>query len=360
MRPGSLLMFTSGVFQEAYTFLLGVVLERPSVHTLMGVNLLGNDEVGILLTEGLPSILTERQLFQELLARAGSQSVRRIDVEVWQCQTFLRGPGSQLYATPDKQLCNFNLTEKAEQKSKKVSVELPFGLQPAKRARRSNATAKARPRKPRGASRSKPADEVIDLEAAGGISVSDEDSADSISESEQEPEAESLANAEDESEHLAPLNGTAASEEACLPQLERELNMEETMREQAAEAIRSARPGPGRSSFFAKELGLAEGALAASGRSVCLNCKMPIKKDTVRFSWYHSLYRPPGWVHSACVCELVKATGLREVAIRRLSEIRHQGGSASSSSRTLNAASEVADMAAQLHDALLSMPQHGA
>ena len=364
VRPGALLVFTSNAFPEAHTFFLGVVLERPSVHALMSAELVDN-EARILVNGGLPCVQTERALFQQLLVIAGR--VTDINVEVWHCQACLReGSVQQLYTTPDRKLCSFVLPERVLPKPKRAPVALPFGLQlpAAKRARRPQQRGQPTRRKPKSATASASSQAtgavVVDVEASAAVSVSDSSESSAVTEASADDaelcEAEEFdddANVEAESERVAPMTAEAASSEACIPVLEKELDREDDLRTEVAQAIRSKQPGPGRSSFFSKELGLAEGGLAASGRAVCYSCKLPIPKGSVRFSWHHSLYRPPAWVHSSCVCDLVKKTGLRDVASRRLFDISRQGpGSAASSSAAPAVPEEVVRMAGQLYRAL--------
>ena len=347
VKPGALLMFTSSAFPEAFTFVLGVVLEKPSVHMLMAVSLL-EDELRYDVTEGLPHILSEQQLFQDLLSKAGR--VTDIHVDAWACQAFLREElGQQLYSVPTEQLCSFVLSETAPPKTKHEPVQLPYGLKMPARKRnsgRQKRKPKLAARKPASSRKAKPfsAGDVIDLDT-------DDAESDSATAASDCDEASEESGPEAADERVA-LSSTAAAVEASLPQLEDELNREDEMRAAAAQAIKKNLPAPGRSTFFAKELGLFEGAIAASGRAVCWNCKLPILKGTVRFSWHHSIYRPPAWVHSACICELVQKTGLREIALRRLSEIG-SSGQASSSSHCPAVPPEVSSMASQIHTALL-------
>ena len=271
----------------------------------------------------------------------------------------------QLYAVPERQQCCFTLTDKLPPKPKHVPAELPFGLQlPAakRKPKGPKRSCKAGARKPRPATTpvTKSACVVIDSDSQTdhGMNGSGSDSSDCTSDDGQgdrmsAAQGEAEIDLNKESDCVAPVSSTAAEVEASLPQLEQELNREEDLRSKAAEAIQANRPAPRASSFFAKELGLAEGAVAVSARSVCLNCKLPIQKGSIRFSWHHSLYRPASWVHAACVCQLVRSTGLHEGALRRLSEISRQGASSSSSSASAVSA-EVSRMAAQLHAALLS------
>lgn len=71
-------------------------------------------------------------------------------------------------------------------------------------------------------------------------------------------------------------------------------------------------------SYFSTELGLAEVAFAASGRSICMHCKSKIPIHTVRYSWYHSKVRPPAWCHSRCLFQLIQDSGLKSQAVPKL------------------------------------------
>ena len=75
-------------------------------------------------------------------------------------------------------------------------------------------------------------------------------------------------------------------------------------------------------SFFAKAVGLSEAAWAKTNRSVCGMCGSRIEKRTVRFSWYHSVLRPPFWLHQECLPGMAKKFGLVEATAKVLNEMR--------------------------------------
>ena len=69
VKPGSFLVFSSSAFPETVSFVLGVVLERPSVHMLIRATLLEH-ELRYDVRDGLPIIQSDRQLFQEMLSKS--------------------------------------------------------------------------------------------------------------------------------------------------------------------------------------------------------------------------------------------------------------------------------------------------
>ena len=352
VKPGSLLMFGSTSFPDAFTFILGVVVKRPSLHMLMKVSLSEN-EARFELVHGAPVVLSEREVFLQLLQLAPGRVPDDLTVEVWHCQAFLR-EGSRLYAVPDQKLCVFNLNQKLQPKPKRAAVKLPFGLQPEKKQRQRRP--KCKPSAKAGVRQKGKFDSLPPSKRRGMSSMSLDLERPSDEEVPGSSESDEDANLDpnQESEQIV-VSDTVRAEERNIPELEREIEEADQLRAETAAAIRLNRPAPGgrQSSFFSKEEGLAFGAIAVSGRSVCLCCKLPIAKGSVRFAWYHSLYRPHGWIHSTCAYDFVKATGLKEVAVRRLLEIAHSGsGSSSSHARSSNeqatVPAEVVNVATQL------------
>lgn len=93
-------------------------------------------------------------------------------------------------------------------------------------------------------------------------------------------------------------------------------------------------PGPPRTSApalnlktaFSKDLGLSEAAYARTARSKCWKCGAVILKDEIRFSYYHSLIRPPGWLHARCIASLAIETQSEQSALQRLHRIKDAWG----------------------------------
>ncbi|CAE7402212.1 unnamed protein product [Symbiodinium sp. CCMP2592] len=336
IKSSALVTFTSSTFPSCLAYVLGVALKRPALRMLMKVSVHEREEseVKFELRNGAPVIETDRQVMLQLLQMAGGASDTCIQVEVWSLQAKIRGQ-CELYAAPQDHVCSFNLDVKIPQKAKRGPVVLPFGVKvPKPKRKQKKAKPKSEVVRKRKTTDKKAAQEVSDDEA----SDSDSEAADP---------AETLEDGD-----RVVLADSVREEEKQLPALQQEIDNADAARAEIAASIRANQPVPGRtSSFFAKELGLDSGALAASGRSVCLSCKSAIAKNSVRFSWHHSLYRPPGWVHGSCVIDFVKTTGLKEVALRRLDNIL-QMSSASSSSSAPAVPNQVVEMARSIRQAL--------
>ena len=75
------------------------------------------------------------------------------------------------------------------------------------------------------------------------------------------------------------------------------------------------------SCFFARQIGIEDCDMAVSGRAVCFHCKTKIKVNTVRYSYFHSVKRPPAWVHSTCLLPLVQSANIKEQALVALRNI---------------------------------------
>ena len=347
VKSGALLVFSSSSFSNTFCYVLGVVLKRPSLHMLLRVTVL-EDEVQFELQNGVPVIQSEREVLLHLAGEsivAGGAS-NDISVEVWGLQAFFR-EGCQIYAVPVNSICSFNVADKLPWGRGAVrSKPLPFGLklktktkgQPGKKNLQGRREVDRQKKGGKGRGR---AARTVDLDSDEAAGANESSSSEDSTGLGKWRESERIVHADE-----------VQAEEAKLSEVAKETEKLDELREQAATNIRLNKPVPGRtSSFFASELGLADGAIAVSGRSICLCCKLNIAKGSIRFSWFHSLYRPSGWIHATCVCEYVKQTGLRDIAMRRLAEL---SGNGSSSSRCAAVPPEVSAMASNLRQALLT------
>ena len=91
-------------------------------------------------------------------------------------------------------------------------------------------------------------------------------------------------------------------------------------------AAAAAPSAPRSSSFSPKELGLSEVGVVKTARSICLFCREPIPKGDIRFSWYHSKIKPPGWLHERCVSLQAKQCAGLEQTVRRLTIFKDTDG----------------------------------
>lgn len=345
-------MFTSDAFPDAFTFLLGAVLERPSVHTLMAVAFESGEVQLQVENGGVFVIKSDRQLLLEFLELGGSTV--KIDVEVWRLQAFLSDT-HRFYALPEERVCSFQLSSDMQPEPTRArAAALPFGLQVPQRKRkpqRKIVKANAKVARP-AAKRVRRKADVIDLESESDKGDMDRQSVGGSSSDSAGPDNEIDVNRE--SERMAPVSATAHAQEQELAGLANEVHQMDTLREEVAQTIRTNKPvgAGGGKTFFAKELGLDDGSLAVSARAVCLCCKLPIPKGSVRFSWHNSTIRPPGWLHASCVIAYTEQTGLRAMTLQRLSEISQRAARSSSSSSSAPVNSDVSTMAAQLLTAM--------
>lgn len=336
VTPGMLLVFSSAQCVESHACFLGVVLKKPSVHMLAEASITDENqvnEVQLALALGAPKVLTSQQLFSQFCRDASSSADQVIvKVEVWQCKAFLHGR-DQLKSNIDKQVAAFSLTQSGFRRAKPV-VKLPFGLtdrKPRKKTTRTRTVIKvqAKTKTARKTAKGKGDFENVVRHLVGS---SDEGANSESSESSEEEDIEIEAN--DESEVVAPASSTIAKEEKSFPELKAEVEQLDQLRAEAAAALKqNSAKAAATSSYFSREIGLSEGAIAVSARSVCLSCKKQIPKGTVRFSWYHSVVRPPAWIHHFCLVTHAKHTGLSAETCRKLEKIIEATGRASSSSQ---------------------------
>lgn len=355
LKPGLLLTFTSDECPEAFTHFLGVMLKRPHLQMLLEATIVDDFEVSevslILESDCTPRVSTSHEVFLHLL-RCNAEKVK---VEAWQCQAFLHN-GDLLKANVDFEaspLVSFEVSATKPVATKKTDVALPFGLTlPKPRRKRKGSNAKAKTMKETKAKVRKPG--LKQAQAKQNNIVNSDTSC-------SEPELSSSSSGDDqnheidpnkESEQVIPANDVVKKAEAQIPEMAQEIETMDTMRQNTADAIR-ANKAASASSFFAKTIGLFESGLAVTGRSVCLACKKPIAKNSVRYSWYYSKVRPHGWVHSFCLVGFCKQNNLVDQSIGQLKEIIKSADKSSSSKRApLPGQAAVLESATKILDAL--------
>lgn len=92
----------------------------------------------------------------------------------------------------------------------------------------------------------------------------------------------------------------------------------------AASSSSKQPPSAPASSYFSLTTGLSEVAFATSGRAKCYHCREAIAKGTVRYSWFHSTTKPPGWVHEDCLIGISKKSNLTDQVLSRLKALSAQ------------------------------------
>ena len=354
LEPGVLLLFST--LQTSRSYYLGVVLHKPITHMLVEATVRDDQtsEAEITLQEdGSPRFLSSHELFLEFLQALPVATAESavVDVEAWNCQVFLH-QGHQLKSNPDTLSAKFRITAAARsgsQKAKAEAVKLPFGLQPDRKPRKRKAEAdkktvaakrKAKRRIP------KPVihEELQEVVSRFGMTAAldpQRDSGDDIN-AQSEPgsdggndtdvtnaDVNEYINVDEESEIVAPASSGIARAESEVPAMVQEVAAMDELRETVAEEMRTNMPGPASSSsYFSKQIGMHEVAFAPTGRSTCLHCKTLIQKGTIRFSWHFSTVRPPGWLHSGCVCNYSKRNSLVEKTIAKMEAIVKESGTA--------------------------------
>lgn len=139
-----------------------------------------------------------------------------------------------------------------------------------------------------------------------------------------------------------------------LPDLANEIAAVDQDRARIAETIKSNKEGSGpRGSYFSRTIGLDKGSLAPTGRAVCLHCKKPISKGSVRYHWYYSTVRPNAFLHGYCLRPQALQTNLQDATVKKLIEIVQSAPSgSSSSSQAPDAEFQVAEFSRNILEAL--------
>ncbi|CAK9064265.1 unnamed protein product [Durusdinium trenchii] len=315
LKPGTLLCFSSSLLRDSFACLLGVSQKKPILQTLMHVTFQANSDILFELVDGVPQVSTSHHLFRKFVGDATPNVM--IDVQVWSYH--MKWIDNRLLiASADELRDTFTLTSKPEVKKTTAPPQLLSLLKAArKRESRKNTKGKTRKtvkkvaQKSKASSTTMPQKKIQGSDSSGSESDSDSDSC-----GDQGDDIDLNA----EANPIEAISDTVLSEQVAAKELEKEIAAADEAKEAA---ITQCQKGVPASSFFAKELGVLDVAFAASGRSTCLQCKLSINKNAVRFSWYHSRVRPHGWVHAECLFQIAVNTGLKEetrVKVKSISE----------------------------------------
>ena len=327
--------FTTASVEESFSYILGVTQKKPLVQTAVHATMQGNGDVVLKCHEGVPQVSTSHQILQELLSRSPSAENAIVDVTLWTYKVQWRG--RTLIACVDCIRSEFQVGQSIQlPKRTASSAQLPFGLKVPRKRRKKTVT----PGTSTKAKKTSKKKETLQEDPEGL-----QESSSGSSEVEQPAAKEAQVEVEDinaESNPIEPISETMIEEEAAAVSLALEIEAADQRRSELADHLRSGAVSAPRGSYFSEFVGIDSGAYAASGRSMCLHCKTAIPKGDVRFSWYHSRLRPSAWVHSRCVFQLAKASGLVDQVTSRLEGI--VGQSASSQSRIQEEASSILRM----------------
>lgn len=310
VRVGNLLHIVSGA--DSFLGFLGVCLQRPTLHTLIQGKL--QDNGSVILDKpagGHPSIITSHMLFQRLVSQLKPWDP--IKVEVWDYNLFFRDHRITIEAVG-----TFNaltVDPKKPMRTRKPHCKLPFGLKIPKKESKQ----RKRHRGPRQKHTKKQAKAKVAVENVEGSTDSDTDSildldstAHDDSVIQENREAEAQENREAEADNVYPVTTEAHHQEAEAQQLIFEHELTKNAADQKDV----------KSSFFAKQTGLDDIAIAVSSRAKCFYCKSQIAKGDVRFSWYHNTKRPSVWVHAGCLPGVANRDQHTAQVIQRLHSLR--------------------------------------
>eukprot|EP00435_Cladocopium_sp_Y103_P032496 s25_g8.t1 len=304
---------------DADAYLLGVMLKKPCMQILVEAAVIeeaanGISEIQLCSGTGIPNFRYPHEIFLGFCKGHLSSTLPdlTVKVEAWTCNAFF-GEQRQVKIRSGMLISTFEVTVRKPVSRKPINVRMPFGLSiPKDKQVRKKQKVKKRIAKQKKGPQSKfpmpgfGAAEFCDMEPGSG--------SDSLSE-----ESGGEVEVEQEVEHVVPASSTVAQEELQLASLRREMEAADSIRDQAAERIQAGKIP--QSSFFSKEIGLDSGSIAVTGRAVCLTCKKPITKGSVRFSWYYSKVRPHGWIHSFCLLQHAKQTDLEQKTAEKLQKM---------------------------------------
>ena len=335
VKPGDLLVFSHSARPEEDAYFLGVLLKRPLLHTMVQAVVNDQEAEYKLSEQGLPNIVTSHEYFLHVLRDLQDSGNNDFDsiqlqVEVWRCQAFLEG--NCLKANPQTCIATFSMTDQKSAQKAKVKIRSMFkGLSRKKRSAK-------RKRVNRKVSKKEAAAKAKALAIAGTVLTCDSDS-EGVKNSSSSSDSESdSADGDQEkvSENMVPPSDAVSCQEGIVNTVAKEIEESDSLREKTSQAVKP-------SSFFAKELGLADVGLALSGRSVCLCCKLMIPKSSVRFAWQYSRAKPHGWIHASCLVRQVSShtASDHERSIQTLLKFQKQYRDACSSSKATPAEAEI-------------------
>lgn len=343
IRTGSMLVFCCA--EERIPMILGVCLKKPIFHVLVKA-VLDDSQVLLTNTDGQINFQSSHELMLELLRTQSPDptNILDIEVEVWKCNSFLVSDDQGnhiLKSNPENLESTFHISSKTATKNKPSTVKLPFGfeqrLQDKRKAARAKKKARANPPVRRTVTKTAntqgqiPHETMVLGQSTDALVVSSEsDSAESSHEDENDKEDdhddELTAHPVDrEEESIVPMSSVVAKETEAAQSVAVEVELSNTQREEKAEQVRRKAETGYYKTVFSGELGLVSGSVAVSGRATCLRCKQKIAKDTIRFSWQHSMIKPHGWVHSNCVYKYIQESGLKDRSVQQLRKLVQEG-----------------------------------
>ncbi len=330
VKVGDLLLLTAEQSSESKMFFLGVCTKRPTAHILLHAHIDNGGMCAFSANEsGHLEISTSHAMFHKILSHARA-AVKEMRVEVWS-YVVIHGQEAPFIRVESVDLLkSFTVNLDTKHVKRKPHFKLPFGFKIRKKKKQQH-----RPKpKPRAKARaelktSKSADVATDSDREHLASSSSSDSRTGLlNAANGQSEPSSIDGVESE---IRPVSELAKQEEATADLLIAE---HEACKSAASTAATAVLAYEQKSSFFAKEVGLHEAAIAVSGRSVCYFCKEKIPKGSVRFSYHHSRLRPSNWVHATCLVGLARKEKCEQQVSERLRVLSNDFRSKSQSSES--------------------------
>ena len=357
LKVGQLLVFSTA--SDSVFAFMGVRMQRPIVHTLVRATV-GHDEQ-ILFANGEQtqpvSLMTSHELFNQLDPSTGESIV----VEVWSYTLEWNRDTGHLQIQMESKVKGFTLDPATKLTTRKPRIKLPFGLEMKKKERKkaSKRTGSAKSKTMRSRRLLDATDTAHSQQQSSGRDHDGNDlkgdgdgdhASDSDSSTSSHPSTDSIIRGSEAPEEgiedidIAGTSDAAKQEDHEAKELidEHEIIRNEfqstpalpssSSGTQKSETCQAAKPSKrlepkvqepkGKGTFFSKECGLAEVGVAASNRSRCYFCQNLIAKGSTRFSWHHSILKPPVWVHDGCLKHLVSRDGFKAQCKKRLQLLR--------------------------------------
>lgn len=334
LLPGTLLHFSSSVSNESHACVLGVCLKKPIVQTLLHVTFESNGDIIFKRDQNsVAKVTTSHCLLKQFYHEndQGDSTDTKINVQVWNYK-LKWVDGHALIACAEGVRDEFTISSEKVAATRKVKrkIVLPFGLTFSRPKRKQHSRPKRQNPKAKAAS-SKPSPPASDPDAKTDSGASSASSADSDSDTANDREDDGQdgdgLDIEAECDEVIPISETVIQEQTAAAEVAREIESADQQWGELAQECKKTTCV--QKSFFSKDVGLDHGAIAVSGRSICLNCKTTIPKGTVRFAWNYNTLRPHGWLHNSCLYDYVTRNGVTEPTVGKLQAIVNSGSSSS-------------------------------
>ena len=339
IKVGDLLHLTNPLTGGTYLFFLGVCLRRPTVHVLLYAQI-GEDGLCRFQVEDRNrlKISTSCQLFREILSGPDAKP-DKFQGEIWKYKVVLSHEAPELLINVSGDTKAFEIDTTVKYQPKKKHFKLPFGLRMPARKKTNTRGSTKKTEKTGKTSRKKRERTQETEEKKELVRISDSDNDDGVLISSASPSVPA-GDASDDTGSVSGLEETETTDlnlstisKKAQKEISESAKLIDQHEEQVAEVdVRMSQPNPSQSSgsrpagssFFSKSTGLEEVAVAVSGRAKCYHCKALIAKGSIRYSWFHSRYKPPVWLHSSCLPSISTQEDLVPQVVERLQWLSRQ------------------------------------